>query len=197
MRSNTPSSNTPSKLAFSAASRCVTAVAAALATALAAQAQPQQLQPTPQTQDRLQIQEGPPMRPEPQAPQAPRRYRGMIVCEKMADTPNTDILHVPLDLVVREGNAEFARPTFNATGTRVTGSELGFGTLDADGKVHLTSQWSFRDFAFHGDYVGTLTATGGTISGTQTWQGPNNVHGSRSCHAALVPAPKVEHAAQQ
>jgi hypothetical protein len=136
-----------------------------------------------------------PARADPQATDG--RYRGMIVCEKMVQLPNTDILHVPLDLVVRGGNVQFARPTFNPTGTRVTGSELGSGTLDPDGKLHLTSEWNFRDVGFHGDYNGTLTATGGTVSGTQTWHGPNGIDGSRTCHAALVPAPKMEHASAQ
>lgn len=124
-------------------------------------------------------------------------YRGMYVCEKMSDTPNTDILHVPLDLVIRGGSVQFARPTFNPKGTRVTGSELGSGTIDADGKLHLTSAWNFRDFDFRGDYSGTLSSTGGTMSGTQTWHGPNGITGSRSCNAALVPAPKAQHAASQ
>src|ERR1700676_669845 len=136
-----------------------------------------------------------PARADPQATEG--RYRGMIVCEKMADTPNTDILHVPLDLIVRGGNVQFARPTFNPTVTRVTGSELGIGTIEPDGKLHLTSEWNFRGVGFQGDYSGTLTAAGGTISGTQTWHGPNGIDGSRSCHAALVPAPKVEHASAQ
>ena len=71
----------------------------------------------------------------------PARFRGMMVCERMPDTAGTDILHVPLDMVVRGNSVQFARPTFNPDGTRVTGSELGSGTLDADGKVHLTSEW--------------------------------------------------------
>jgi hypothetical protein len=127
----------------------------------------------------------------------PGRFRGMIICERMPDTASTDILHVPLDMVVRGNSVQFARPTFNPDGTRVTGSELGSGTLDADGKVHLTSEWGFRSFNFQGDYNGTLSSTGGTITGTQTWHGPNGVTGSRNCHVAVVSAPIPEDAARR
>jgi hypothetical protein len=119
-------------------------------------------------------------------PAAQGRFRGMIVCERIADTPNTDILHVPMDMIVRGGNVIFARPTFNPMGTRVTGNEIATGAIDADGKLHLTSEWSFRGFLLRGDYSGTLSATGGTLDGTQSWQGPNHIQGSRTCHAALV-----------
>jgi hypothetical protein len=120
-------------------------------------------------------------------------YRGTIVCEKIKAA--SGILRAPLDLAVRGGDVQFARPTFNLKGTRVTGSELGSGTVDADGKVHLKSSWVFGNIALQGDYSGTLSSSGGTFSGTQSWRGPDGVSGSRACHGALVPAPKVERAA--
>ncbi|HZP77050.1 MAG TPA: hypothetical protein VFB45_12970 [Pseudolabrys sp.] len=42
----------------------------------------------------------------------------------------------------------------------------------------------------------SLTADGGTFSGTQTWCGPNETSGSSTCHAALV-LTKRDRAAQQ
>lgn len=120
-------------------------------------------------------------------------YRGTIVCEKIKAA--SGILRAPLDVSVRGSNVQFARPTFNLKGTRVTGSELGSGTVDADGKLHLTSSWVFGNIALQGDYSGALSASGGTFSGTQSWHGPDGVNGSRACHAALVPAPKLERAA--
>jgi hypothetical protein len=117
-------------------------------------------------------------------------YRGTIVCEKIKATP--DMLRAPLDLAVRGGNVAFARPTFNLDGTRVTGSELGTGTVDNDGKIHLTSAWFRAGVSLQADYSGTLTAAGGTLSGKQSWRGPQDNTGSRNCTAALVPAPKVE-----
>jgi hypothetical protein len=135
-----------------------------------------------------------PVRADPQpAPVLDGAYRGTIVCERIKATPG--ILRVPLDLAVRGGNVQFARPTFNVKGTRVTGSELGSGTIDTGGKLHLTSAWVFGSIGFQGDYSGTLSASGGTFSGTQSWRGPDGMNGSRACNAALVPAPKLEHAA--
>jgi hypothetical protein len=121
-------------------------------------------------------------------------YRGMFVCEKVQTSP--DILRVPVDLKISNGNVQFARPVFNWNGQRVVGSELGSGTVDADGKLHLASDWTFRGITYRGDYNGTLTASGGTLSGTQSWSAPQ-VNGSRTCTAAVVPAPKGQHAAAQ
>jgi hypothetical protein len=120
-------------------------------------------------------------------------YRGMFVCEQMPAGP--DVLHVPLDVVIRSGNVQSARPLFNWNGTRVLGSELGSGTVDADGKLQLTSHWFLRGITYDGQYSGTLTPTGGTLSGTQSWHLAGGNAGSRTCTAALVPAPKA-HAAQ-
>lgn len=122
-------------------------------------------------------------------------YRGTFVCEQFKGSP--DILRVPLDLTIRGNDVHFARPRFNVLGTRVVGSELASGTVDPDGKVHVTSDWIFRRVDMRGDYSGNLTATGGTLSGTQTWQGPNGINGGRKCVAALVPAPKSREAIGQ
>ncbi len=122
-------------------------------------------------------------------------YRGMFVCEQFQGSP--DILHVPLDLAVRGGNVQFARPLFNWNGTRVLGSELGSGTVDSDGKLHLTSEWDARGVTFQGNYNGTLTPTGGTVTGTQSWRGPEGKNGSRTCTAAFVTAPQARHTAAE
>jgi hypothetical protein len=116
------------------------------------------------------------------------KFRGMYVCEKLPTT--RDILRAPLDLVVDSGSVLFVRPLFNLDGTRVVGSELGRGTIN-DGKMHLTSEWSYLGNIAQGDYSGTLTSAGGTLTGTQTWRGPDGAGSvSRTCTAALVPAPK-------
>ncbi len=116
------------------------------------------------------------------------KFRGTYVCEKLPTT--RDILRVPLDLIIADGSVHFARPLFNVNGTRVVGSELGSGTVDSDGRVHLTSEWSYLGNTARGDYSGTLAATGGTLMGTQTWRGPDGTAPlSRTCTAALVRAP--------
>jgi hypothetical protein len=81
-------------------------------------------------------------------------YRGMIVCEKIPIA--ADILHVPFDLIVHGTNAEFARPVFGLKGGRVIGSELGSGTVDADGKIHVTATRVFLGQTVQSEYSGTL-----------------------------------------
>jgi hypothetical protein len=122
------------------------------------------------------------------------KFRGAYVCEKTPFTP--DVLRTPLDLIIQGNNVQFARPIFNLNGTRVLGSELGTGTIDANGKLHLTSTWTYLGSTAVGDYSGTLTPSGGTLTGTQTWTGPQNpTPVNRACAAALVPAPQFAAAA--
>jgi hypothetical protein len=121
-------------------------------------------------------------------------YRGMFVCEKVPGS--ADILHVPLDLAIRGSQIESARPLFNLGGTRVLGSELGWGSVDDGGKVHITSTWDVRGIAVHGDYSGTLTPSGGTLTGTQSWRGQDGEPRSRTCQAALVPSANAQRVAE-
>jgi hypothetical protein len=122
-------------------------------------------------------------------------FRGSLVCEKMPAT--ADMLSVPLDMNIRGSNIQFARPLFNLDGTRVIGSELGTGTIDAQGKIHLTSNWHRFGVTFDADYSGALTKTGGTFSGIQSWRDGKNNSGKRACTAALVLAPQVNQAGPQ
>jgi hypothetical protein len=116
-------------------------------------------------------------------------FRGSYVCEKLPTTP--DVLRVPLDMVIRSNEVQFSRPLFNLNGTRVRGSEIALGTIDADSRLHLRSRWTYLNNTADGEYTGTLTPKGGTLTGTQTWTGPAGGEPViRSCTAALVPAPR-------
>jgi hypothetical protein len=129
----------------------------------------------------------------PQAQTITGAYRGMFVCEKMPAAP--DILRAPIDVAIDGGSVHFARPIFTWNGRRVVGSEIASGTLDGDGKVRATSTWFLGGVNYQGEYSGTLTASGGTLSGTQQWQGARG--GSRrTCTVALVPAPRPRQAAR-
>jgi hypothetical protein len=108
-----------------------------------------------------------------------------------------DILRAPLDVSIRGSNVQFARPIFNWNGSQVVGSELGTGTVDAEGKLHLTSGWLIGGMTFQSDYSGALTKTSGTFSGIQSWRDGRNNSGKRDCAAALVLAPQVQQAAPQ
>ena len=122
-------------------------------------------------------------------------FRGSLVCEK---TPATaDMLSAPLDMNIRGSNVQFARPLFNLDGTRVIGSELGTGTIDPQGNLHLKSNWYRFGVTVDADYSGALTKTGGTFSGTQSWRDGKNNSGKRACTAALVLAPQVNQAGPQ
>jgi len=124
------------------------------------------------------------------------KFRGMYVCEKLPTT--RDVLRAPLDLVLEGNNVWFARPLFNLDGTRVVGSEMASGTIDVDGKLHLSSNWSYLGNRAEGDYGGTLTRTGGTLTGTQTWSAPDGSAAiSRACTAAPVPAGDAKHSAEE
>lgn len=115
------------------------------------------------------------------------KFRGMYVCEKLPTTRN--ILRAPLDLEVKGDSARFARPLFNLDGSRVVGNELASGTVDASGRLHLTSRWSYLGNTSNAEYNGTLTSTGGTLTGTQTWTGPGGGDPiRRTCTVAVVPA---------
>ena len=122
-------------------------------------------------------------------------FRGSLVCEKMPAT--ADMLSVPLDMNIRGNNVQFARPLFNLDGTRVIGSELGTGTIDPLGNLHLKSNWYRFGVTVDADYSGALTKTGGTFSGTQSWRDGKNNSGKRACTAALVLAPQVNQAGPQ
>jgi len=115
----------------------------------------------------------------------PIAFRGTMVCEQAFGAAG--VLRAPLDIVERGGAVEFARPLFNLEGTRVLGSELGEGSIDADGKVHLTSSWPLGAITMHGDYSGALGSNGGTLTGRQSWRGPDGEARSRACQLALVP----------
>lgn len=111
-------------------------------------------------------------------------YRGAYVCQTKVGVPG--IFRIPIDLVIRNGNVEFSRPLLNWNATRVIGNEMASGTIDADGKVHLTSTWYNGGAVFHAEYRGTLTPSGGTFMGTQTWHSARGLNGSRTCTAAFV-----------
>jgi hypothetical protein len=66
-------------------------------------------------------------------------------------------------------------------------SELAFGTVESDGKLHLTETWEKGGGGFTSDYNGTITAAGWTLIGTEIWHAPDGLTHARNCTAALVP----------
>jgi hypothetical protein len=111
-------------------------------------------------------------------------YQGMFVCEKLPTVPT--FLRAPLDIIVAGTDVRFARPMFNPEANRVVGTEMASGTLAADGKVVLASKGTAAsNAAFVGNYAGTLSLSGGTLTGTQVFTTPNGSR-TRTCHGAFV-----------
>ncbi|MGH6672226.1 MAG: hypothetical protein ACRECV_09680 [Xanthobacteraceae bacterium] len=101
------------------------------------------------------------------------------------------MLRAPLDIVVTGTTVVAARPIFNRNGSRVVGAEILTGTVDADGSLHLTSTRTAVGGGFKGTYNGTLSAAGGTFSGTQAWRrfSGSDRKNARTCYGAYVKAP--------
>jgi len=112
-------------------------------------------------------------------------YQGTLVCAQMPYAAGP--LRAPLDINVAGKSATFARPIFNLDGSRVVGSEIGTGSMDPDGTLHLISSWICNNAPARARYDGTLTVTGGTLSGSQTWN-LGGEHHTRQCFAAVVKA---------
>jgi hypothetical protein len=110
-------------------------------------------------------------------------YRGMIVCEKLQTSQF--MLRAPFDIMINGKTVVAARPIFNLKGTLVVGSEIATGTLGDDGTIKLASTWKAGGSSYQGNYGGTLTDKGGTLTGTQAWSMPEGQQ-TRNCTAAVV-----------
>jgi hypothetical protein len=110
-------------------------------------------------------------------------YRGMIVCEKLKNSPF--ILRAPLDISV-SGKAVIAvRPIFNIRGTRVVASEIATGTVADDGSIKFSSNWHGGGTSFEGSYSGVIGDKSGTLIGMQNWTTAAGKE-TRNCSAAFV-----------
>jgi hypothetical protein len=112
-------------------------------------------------------------------------YQGTLVCEQMPYAAGP--LRAPLDITISGNTANFARPVFNLDGSRVMGSEIGSGTVDGGGKLHLVSNWVTNGATAQATYDGVLSVKGGTLTGTQSWVLGGEPH-ARQCFAAVVRA---------
>ena len=111
-------------------------------------------------------------------------YRGMIVCEKLHTSPF--MLRAPFDIVITGKSVVAARPIFNRLGTLTVGSEIATGTIGDDGAIKLVSNWKGGNASYTGNYGGTLTGKGGTLTGTQAWTMAEGQQQSRTCTLAVI-----------
>jgi hypothetical protein len=75
---------------------------------------------------------------------------------------------------------------------RLGGDNVQFGQSDGKLDCFNTSTWDIGGIVARGDYSGTLTSSGGTLTGTQTWRVSEDDGHSRTCQLAVVPAPNAQ-----
>ena len=110
-------------------------------------------------------------------------YRGMIVCEKLKNSPFS--LRAPLDITVNGKAAIAVRPIFNVRGTQVVASEIATGNIADDGSIKFISNWHGGAASFEGSYSGVIGDKTGTLAGTQSWTTAGGKE-LRNCTAAFV-----------
>jgi hypothetical protein len=87
-------------------------------------------------------------------------YNGSLECERI--TAGVGNFRVPLSIIVRDGIVVAAfEVEEHSSPMQAT------GTVDPDGAFRFGFIAYTRDYSFRGDYSGTLSATGGRLTGTQ------------------------------
>ena len=111
-------------------------------------------------------------------------HKGSLECEQ---TPaGIGSLRTPLAIIVHNGTIVASAPIFDIDGRQEISAAVATGTVDADGVLHLAHTVSTRDATFHGDYTGTLNATGGTLTGTQVWTRAAGGGATRTCKGNVL-----------
>jgi len=110
-------------------------------------------------------------------------YHGMIVCERLQNSKF--MLIAPLDITIAGKTVTAARPIFNLPATRVVATEIATGTIADDGTIYFLSNWHGGGSSFQGNYKGTITEKGGTLTGTQDWTTAEGKQ-TRACSVAVV-----------
>jgi hypothetical protein len=110
-------------------------------------------------------------------------YKGGLECEQMPEGIGT--LRTPLAMIVRNGTGVASAPMFDIDGRQELAATVVSGTVNADGAFHLGTTVFTRDATFQVNYIGTLDATGGTLTGTQVWAGATG-GATRTCNGTFV-----------
>ena len=77
---------------------------------------------------------------------------------------------MPADIAIhRSPLAIEVPPIYDIDGLRLDMSAAAAGIMDSVGALQLGNGLFTRDAEFHGNYAGTLSATDGTLTGTQVW----------------------------
>jgi hypothetical protein len=119
-------------------------------------------------------------------------YKGSMACERT--TGGVATFHGTLAITVRDGrHVMAATPTFDAEGRKQLLLGWATGIVDPNGEFRVGFVAYMRDDTLHADYSGTISATGGTLTGTEVWTRATGEDVTRSCKGEFV---RVERPAQ-
>src|SRR5262249_42612488 len=114
------------------------------------------------------------------------KWSGEIRCDKLSFTKGT--MKTAFNVTVADGKVTYSRAVYNATGSRVVGTEEGSATVEADGTIKLSAVWKSADANPHYTYTathnGTLRGAGGALKGTQIWSFDGKTE-NRACSISL------------
>ena len=79
---------------------------------------------------------------------------------------------------------------FDLDGREQIWSAVASGAVDAEGRLQIGHTVYERGATFHAEYTGMLTATGGSLTGTQVWTRASAAEEiTRTCTGILVRVP--------
>jgi len=105
-------------------------------------------------------------------------YRGRLRCDAI---PSLTVAPVDVEftMAVHGATATYRRPVLSWDGQQMVGTEIGTGTIGADGSVILQGGVSGRLGAFIARYTGRIAGTHLDLSGTESFTAPRQYE--RSC----------------
>jgi hypothetical protein len=112
-------------------------------------------------------------------------YKGTLECER-----GLEVFRSLLTINIRNGRVTGGARTLGIDGKE----ELipGGGTVDADGIYRSGHIFYTRGYTLHADYIGMLSDTGGTLTGTQVFTRETTEDGgTRSCKGTFLKASRL------
>jgi hypothetical protein len=96
-----------------------------------------------------------------------RVYKGSLECER---TPAAGKSRTPIAIIVYNDGGVFASADpYDIDGLRLIAATVAGGTVNSDGTLHFGVTVFMHGPQLHATYTVTLSAAGGTLTGTQVW----------------------------
>jgi hypothetical protein len=96
-------------------------------------------------------------------------YKGSLECDQLP--PGKGTLRTALTITVRDGNVIAVVSIFDVDGLHEDPLAMAAGSVDAAGVLHLGHTIFRSNAEFRGNYTGTLSAAGGTLTGPRSGPG--------------------------